>query len=228
MKARWLHAQKIYIRKYCITRIYYLLLSAMNTDKDIGPAMRAALASPLRLEMVGIFTEPGGLSISDMAARLGRPATSLYHHVQVLEDAGVLRRTGTRPKGKRFETVYELARHFIDLDVDRSDPEAARFARQAMSAALRMAERDFTAAVERDDVQEEGPQRDILGMRMHICASAEVLARLNERIDAVLELIHELAAGGQEHAPGDRFVSLTVLLAPLRGRRIGAEEGEPQ
>ena len=188
--------------------------------------MHAALASPMRLELVGIFTEPGGLSISDMAARLGRPATSLYHHVQVLEDAGVLRKAGTRPKGKRFETLYEVAAPVFDLDVDRADPEAANHARQAMTAALRMADRDFAAAVERDDVCEEGPQRDIFGMRMHLRASDEVLALLNERIDGVLELIRELTAGERTAEPGDRFISLTMLLAPLRGRRAGGENGD--
>jgi hypothetical protein len=177
---------------------------------------------------VGIFTEPGPLSIADMAARLGRPATSLYHHVQVLEDAGVLRRAGTRPKGKRFETVFELADRMLDLDVDRADPEAANHARQAMAAALRMAERDFATAVERDDVIEEGPGRNLHGLRIHLRASDEVLALLNQRLDAVLDLIQELAAGDHEPGPDDQFVSLTMLLAPLRGRRTGAQPGESE
>jgi len=195
----------------------------MNKEQDIGTAVHAALASPLRMELVGIFTEPGGLSISDMAARLGRPATSLYHHVQVLEDAGVLRQAGTRPKGKRFETVYELTEHLLDLDVDRTDPEAIDHAVKAMSAALRMADRDFAAAVERDDVCDEGPRRNIFGMRMHLRAPDSVLAELNQRIDAVLDLVRELTDADQEPGPGDRFVSLTLLLAPLRGRRTGVE-----
>jgi len=195
----------------------------MKNVEKTGTTVHSALASPLRLELVGLFTESSGLSISDMAARLGRPATSLYHHVQVLEDAGVLQRVGTRPKGKRFETVYEVARALVELDVEGADPEAVAHARQVMSAALRMADRDFAAAIERADLHEDGPRRNMLGMRIHLRASGEVLARLNERLDAVLELISELTAVDQEPGPDDRFVSLTMLLAPLRGRRTGVE-----
>ena len=105
---------------------------------------------------VGLFGEGCPLSISDMAERLGRPATSLYHHVRILEEAGVLHEEGTRPKGKRFETVYQVSAHRLELDVDPQDETTTRQAGQTMSAALRMAERDFLAALGRDDVCTEG------------------------------------------------------------------------
>jgi DNA-binding Lrp family transcriptional regulator len=198
----------------------------MNKPKKNQPALHSVLASPMRLELVGLFTEPGPLSISDMAARLGRPATSLYHHVQILVEAGVLRQAGTRPKGKRFEAVYEVARNLVDLEVDRADPEAAENARQAMSAALRMADKDFSAAMERQDIQEDGPGRNLLGMRVHIRASEEVLAGLNERLDAVHEYLAQLTESDGHSGADDQFVSLTLLLAPLRGRRSDSHKGE--
>jgi hypothetical protein len=147
--------------------------------------------------------------------------------VQVLERAGVLRKAGTRPKGKRTETLYALTKNLVELDVDRADPDAARHARQAMAAALRMAERDFAAAIGRDDMIVDGPQRNLFGVRLHIRASADLLARLNERLQAIDDLLREQAEAGDEPGPDAQFVSLTLLLAPLRGRRADKQKGDP-
>ncbi len=199
----------------------------MNNERTDQPTTTApttslstALSSPMRLELVGLFTDPGPLSISDMADRLGRPATSLYHHVQVLEDAGVLRRAGTRPKGKRFEALFELTENRVELAVDPDDESAVRQASQTMTAALRMAERDFAAALERDDIRTDGPGRNLMGLRTHIRLSPDALGRLNERLQAIEDLLQTFADEDEEPGPDDLFVSLTLLLAPLRGRRV--------
>jgi len=208
----------------------------MSTERPTEPGgttLHAALSSPMRLELVGLFTEPGPLSISDMAERLGRPATSLYHHVRVLEEAGVLRRAGTRPKGKRFETLYEVARTFLELGLDPHDEITARQAGQTMSAALRMAERDFLAALERDDICTEGERRNLTGLRAHMRLSPKALARLNELLNKIENLQQELVMESRDPGPDDQFVSLTFAIAPLRGRRVGDDtsgtthEGDP-
>jgi DNA-binding transcriptional ArsR family regulator len=199
---------------------YSAILVPMTRHTDTSPASMAALASPQRLELIGLFVDADRLSIADMAARVGRPATSLYHHVAVLEEAGVVKRAGTRPKGKRFETLYELTRPIVDVDVDDKDT-----LRRAMTAALRMAERDFAEAIERDDVVTEGPERQLQGYRVHVRASGDVLARLNERLQAVEDLFRELATQDTDPGPDDEFVSLTVLLAPLRGRQADRTPG---
>ena len=48
--------------------------------KDKG--QRAAVASPLRLEILGLFVSADPLAISDMAALMNRAAGSLYHHLR--------------------------------------------------------------------------------------------------------------------------------------------------
>ena len=192
-----------------------------------APTLQTALSSPMRLELVGLFTGPEPLSISDMATRLGRPATSLYHHVAILTEAGVLREAGTRPKGKRFETLFELTDHRLELAVEPDDDETARQAIKAMSAALRMAERDFSAAFDRGDLVTDGPDRNLTGLRMHMRASPEALVLLNEKLQAIEDLLQELTAADDEPGPHDQFISLTYLLAPLRGRRADRDTTTP-
>lgn len=204
----------------------------MNTTRKHGPPRPsderlAALASPLRLELVGQFTDPGPLSISDLAARTGRPATSLYHHVRILEEAGILLPAGTRPKGKRFETVYRLAENSMELGVETDDAAAVAQACKAMATSLRMAERDFRAAFARDDLCAEGSGRNILSLRVHMRASPDVLAELNGHLESIRKLMLTHAEADDATGPDDQFLSLTLALAPLRGRRLDPDTHDP-
>jgi len=202
-------------------------MKSNQTNKQAAPTLQTALSSPMRLELVGLFTGPEPLSIADMATRLGRPATSLYHHVGILTEAGVLREAGTRPKGKRFETVFELIENRLELAVDPEDDETARQAAKTMASALRMAERDFNAAFDRDDLVTDGPDRNLTGLRMHMRASPEALVQLNEKLQAIEDLLQELTVADDEPGPHDQFISLTYLLAPLRGRRTDRDPHTP-
>src|SRR2546423_4201209 len=79
-----------------------------------APALRAgvaqlrALAHPLRLRIAEQFAE-GPSTTMQVAARLGQPPTRLYHHVQVLERAGILRLRETRGNPGAVEKWYETA-----------------------------------------------------------------------------------------------------------------------
>ena len=55
---------------------------------------RRAIASPLRLELIGVFVDHEPLSVAQIAQRMGRPATAIHYHVRLLVKAGLLRRAG--------------------------------------------------------------------------------------------------------------------------------------
>lgn len=191
-----------------------------KSDPESTAARGAALSSPLRLEIVGLFGGEKELSVSDMAERLGRAATSLYHHLGVLEKAEILEVAGTRPKGKRFEAVYRMSVPLLELAVDRSDEASRKDVSKTMAAAFRMAERDFAAALDRDDLSTDGGQRNVFVVRTHMRASPEFLQQLNERIEAIRELLTSYGTCAPDPGPDDQFVSLTLALLPLRGRQI--------
>jgi len=187
---------------------------------------RAALTSPIRLEIIGLFTATGPLSISDMAEAMGRPAGSLYHHVGLLEKAGFLQRAGTRPKGKRFETLYETTGSQVEIEVPPGDDQAVVQAVQAMKAAFRMTTRDLAAALERPDIRKDGPLRNTLAMRVHLRASPRLLEKLNKHIGAIENLLVAEAAGQTEPDPENEHLSLTLALLPLRGRDARADHAK--
>lgn len=200
--------------------------SNITTITASGPDRRAALSSPLRLEILGLFADGEPLAIADMARLMGRRAGSLYHHVGLLEEAGLLRRTGTRPKGKRWETLFCPAASRFEMEAEKGG-EHAKLAIKSMTAAFRMAERDFAAALERTDNVSEGLGRNVHAYRMHLRVSPELLAGINKHLEAIEELIDTEAAKNRRPSADDRFLSLTTALLPLKGRDLaGRTRGE--
>ena len=186
------------------------------------PGQQVALSSPLRLEIIGLFTDNKPLAIADMARLMGRPAGSLYYHVEILEKAGLLERKGTRPKGKRFETLFFPSGYRLELEAEAGG-ESAVLALRTMASAFRMAERDMAACLEHGDVESEGPGRNILAYRLHLRASPEVLAGINEHLDAIQDLLKAETERGRKPSSRDKHVSLTLALLPLRGRKSRVE-----
>ncbi len=187
--------------------------------KKIADAnQRAALASPLRLEILNLFASAEPLSISDMATMMNRSAGSLYHHVHILEEAGIVRQTGTRPKGKRHEALYLPTAARFEYDTSSGEEETIASAVKLMSTGFRMAERDLEAALRSDDSAMEGPDPNFYAFRMHVRASPELLAKINEHMNAVLELISPGEITSSEFGPDDQHVSLTLALLPIKGR----------
>lgn len=190
-----------------------------RSRQERSAARRAeAMASPLRMELVGLFGQARELSVSDMATRMGRPATSIYHHLHILLEAGILREVGTRPKGKRFEMLYSVTEDLVRLDVEPDDPIAVAHALKAVRAGLRMAERDLAAALERDDLTHEGPARNLMTMRVHVRSPEQLLASINEHLFAIESLLRAASENPPDESADDQFLSLTMVLAPLAGR----------
>jgi len=192
-----------------------------NSAKKIeDKAQRAAVASPLRLEIMGLFISADSLAISDMAALMNRSAGSLYHHVGILERAGILKQTGTRPKGKRHEALYlPTASRFV-FDTSSGEEDVIASAVKLMATGFRMAERDLEAALRSDNRPMEGPDRDFYAFRLHVRASPELLAKINKHMNAVLDLLTPNEKTSSKFGPDDQHVSLTIALLPIKGRDV--------
>jgi len=180
---------------------------------------RAAVASPLRIEIMGLFVSADPLAISDMAALMNRSAGSLYHHVRILEQAGILKQTGTRPKGKRHEALYLPTAHRFEYDTS-GDEDAITSAVKLTATGFRMAERDLEAALRSDSRPMEGPDPDFIAFRLHARASPELLAKVNKHLNAVLDLLMPNEKTSSKFGPDDQHVSLTLALLPIKGRDV--------
>jgi predicted transcriptional regulator len=91
----------------------------------VSREQRDALTSPLRLEILGQFTEPTPLSVRDLARRMGRTPHSIYYHVHLMARVGLLREVGQRREGGgRSEALYKPMRDRVASKVRSSPPPA--------------------------------------------------------------------------------------------------------
>ncbi len=179
---------------------------------------RRAIGSPLRMELISLFTERRPLSVAQMAERMGRPATAMHYHVRVLEKAGLLRRAGQDRSGRRPETLFVPAADLFMLEHDKGemDPEAAI---KTLSMAFRLAVTDMKYALDNPSTRSEGGQRNFFGMRLHCRMSKKQLAELNRQLRDIEKTLTRLRKT-QTPSPDDIFISLTLALMPLRNREV--------
>ena len=181
---------------------------------------RRAIASPLRLELIGLFIEREPLSVAQIAQRMGRPATAIHYHVRLLEKAGLLRRAGEQRSGSRREALYRPVAEIFEMelpgDTTSGDPEAAI---KTLSMAFRMAVGDMKGAFEDSSVRSSGPKRNFLGGRFHCRLSREELAELNRHLRHIEKMLSRTPRT-LEPSPHDTFISLTLALMPLRNREV--------
>jgi hypothetical protein len=175
---------------------------------------REALASPLRLEILGQFTGPAPLSVRNLAERMGRTPHSIYYHVHLLARVGLLREVGPRPGGAgRSETLYQPVRETITLG---AEPGAEDTMRRTMAAAFRMALRDLDTALESADRRASADPPG-LATRLHFRATRRVVKEVRRHLQEAIELVQREARRGAERRTGSMY-SLTLALLPLGGR----------
>ena len=178
----------------------------MKTPWTVDPRI---LASPLRAEIIGHLQTDGPQSIRELASRLARPASGLYHHVRLLERSGLLVEKARRRSGRREEAVYALTAPRA-ASRDARDPRRRAGIAAAATAALWLAGREFTAALA------AGPPGRHPGMRLsrqRIWLS-EAGAR---RANALLSRLEALLAAENRRRRG-RLHVMTTIFVPLARR----------
>ena len=106
------------------------------------------LISPARLEIVEAFAALGRASARELAAHLRRPPGAVYHHVRVLEQAGLIVEVARRRGPRRPEALYAPVAERLAVAAG-SSADADRQALQTMRAVLRQAGRDVEAGFAR-------------------------------------------------------------------------------
>lgn len=178
------------------------------------------LASPVRQEIVDAIEAGGASTIAEVARAIGRPADGLYHHVRALLGAGLLAEVGTRrSEHGREQGEYDLTARPMTVRFVPGEPERAEAIGGVVGASLRLAEREFRAALGRADASTTGPGRTVWANRAKGWLNAERRAR-------VAALLAELDAVMREGAPGDgELFAMTYVVVPVRARPADRREG---
>lgn len=170
-----------------------------------------ALAHPLRLRLLEAFAL-GRRTTMQVAAQMGEPPTRLYHHVNALERAGILKLVETRQVRGTTEKYFELASKRIgtmrgEHVTDRSRASIGAIA----SAVFDEARGDLLAAIANPKLltRETAP----IALRMLITLPASKVPVVRRRILTTLKEIQRAAKQGTPRGAQLQW-ALTVGFAP--------------
>ena len=149
-----------------------------------GPAQVKAIGHPLRTTILQLLHERAA-SVTELAAALERPKSTVAHHVDVLVQAGLLRVVATRKVRAIEERSYGRTARLFHVQL-------------GSSAAGEDAPRDFNdfevAAAESGPAYERG---ELWGFVRHARVSKEQAGEFWERMAALVEEFDRLERSGE-------------------------------
>jgi len=146
------------------------------------------LADPTRLEILELCLAPR--SVTEMAEAMKVPRTRLYHHVKLLEEAGVIVVVETRKSGAMTEKVYRAAADMYrpgEGFLKSAEPRAQ--AEALLGSVLGSTRADFVRAFDEGLASfrtEDNKQRTISLTRRLMTLTPENLHRLIDALEATL------------------------------------------
>jgi len=170
-----------------------------------------ALAHPLRLRLLEEFAGAARTTMQ-VAAAMGEPPTRLYHHVNAMERAGILRLARTRQVRGTTEKYYEVARKYYGAPQGDAITGEMKGSLQALTQVVfEEAKIDLLTAI--SDMSRPKIETSPMAMRVLLTVSPAQLARVRRKLLSFLEAIRKECKGHPPSAEGLRW-ALTVAFAP--------------
>ncbi len=178
---------------------------------------------PVRLRMVHAMSGGQVRTTSDLCASLPDvPKTTVYRHVGLLAEAGVLEVVGEQRVHGAVERRYRLRRERATIDGDAAASMSLEDHRHGFAAATAALIAEFNAYLDRDDAD---PTADLVSYRQGpVWLSQEELAELVDEMRRVI-----LPRWGNEPMPDRRPHLLSTIVFPLaEAPRDSPEQGRPR
>lgn len=175
----------------------------------LEPEKLECLVSTTRMDIVDHLAGRGAMSIKEIAHAVGKKPSALYHHIEKLLEAGLIREEGSRTVNRRHEKLYATPSRRMRLKKALADPANADVIRRVVGAVARQAERDFARGQVGESALTDGESRNLGFYRMVAKPGPERLARINALLHEVGELLWE------ESDPDGEAMVLTWVMAPV-------------
>lgn len=176
-----------------------------------------AVADPLRVRILEtIVLEPR--TTKQIAELLGEKPTRLYHHVDALAEAGLIRLVGTRPVRGTTEKYYQaVARSFrtdpgLFSGADAGDDEARALADVATTVLHNVTEEVRNLVLSGYDL---GSADDGLLSYVEVHASEDEIRALHDRLLAILTDLQEMCCEDGQPSEGTRRYRFSLAWFPL-------------
>lgn len=168
---------------------------------------------PVRIRILRAFAGDETRTTAELCERLaGDSQATIYRHVNVLADAGILEVVGDRRVRGAVERTYRLNRSFAAVGADEASSMSHEDHRRAFTAAMAALLADFGAYL---DFPNANPANDLVAYRQ-----IPIWLTDEERLELVKQF-ERLVEGGRENDPGGdrREYLLSPVLFPLDGEQ---------
>jgi predicted ArsR family transcriptional regulator len=185
----------------------------MTNKVAVSPEQLKLMSSAPRQEIIAVLANDADMSARELAARLGRPVTGLYRHLDLLVSGDLIRQSGERPGPKRPEALYALTSPVFSSD-SISETEAGRLA--VAEAAVRYAagagrkfRQGVKAGVARIGKADANTRLQVTDLQL----DAQGLAEFNRLLSAFVVAARKLRVPNARAAD---TVRMTILVSPTR------------
>lgn len=176
-----------------------------------------ALSHPLRMRIIETLADSDPMTTKQVADALGEKPTRLYHHVGLLQKAGLIRLTHTQQNRGTTEKYYEpIAKQFradADLFADESPENQKNAYRPMIKTVFENTMSEMLRLVELSDFSEQLGEEGLLSyLEVHLPQKHVdvVRSKLKDVLD-YLENLDDSEFGDEEL----REMRLTMALYPL-------------
>jgi len=179
------------------------------------PEQIKALAHPLRQQILELMIE-APITTKQVADRLGEKPTKLYHHVDTLERAGLIRLVKTRRKRGTVEKYFEAVAERFVMDRQTIEVRAPADDEQGQLETLIATSLDETLQEIREAmgtglIRADDDEGDSVFIRSHLRMSPQQMSMLVERLQ---EWIRDCQSSHDPEA--DMEYGLTVAFYPTK------------
>src|SRR5581483_1536410 len=183
-----------------------------------------ALADPLRMQVLEAFCHKP-MTTKQVATLLEVNPTRLYHHVEILEKAGLIKLVKTQQNRGTVEKYYSgVARRIAishEFSEDTSDERGhAKELHKALTTALEATLSEIRKSVAEKLIKKEEPGQSAMVARGHIVTTREKGQELFDKIAELLKECHKYA-----NKQGDITYGLTVAFYPVKKNRKASPPG---
>jgi len=170
------------------------------------------LSDSTRLEILELLIKPR--SVRDLAEQMGVPRTRLYHHMNLLEEAGMIRVVDTRPSGAQTEKLYQVTAYSFQPSqeyLQTADPREKAHA--VLTSIFAATEADFVRSVAEGtaSLDDRSPRRKMQIRRGLLLLDESQLHDFIAELEAIYEK-YDFDHEALDDLPDDIQVIATVSL----------------
>jgi len=169
-----------------------------------------ALKSKLRAQIVDLIFNAGEMTAAEIGAELDQKQTTLYRHLDLLVEVGLLIEGEPARAGKALARVFKApARTLKYQDVEKAPPQMRRAVGDLMAYELRLAAKETASAYAEGECTTRVPSAQLNYASVTGWLSAKERARVNELLTEIRTIVQ-----ASSHAPGKSLQTITFASRP--------------